>query len=307
MDVPDMRAHFGSDSPTAHYTIDIEATYISGPKTESIVLGTYAYTGGANGNSTYKVITADKVSGKILSLSNLIQKEKTSAFTAVVKQALLDWRPDESDDQVVFPDEVKALSFNDFSNWSLDDKNLTIYFDKYAIGPGVLGAVEFPLPIEKVQDFINPNFLNAPNAASLLKTFTDTARGITFQYPEKIPATYIYTVDWPPKVEIVDSPFTCTEAGSEIARAGKTEKITVNNHTYCVTKESEGAAGSIYTNYAYAMEKENKTVIFTFSLRFVQCANYDDPQKASCTAERGAFDIDSIMDTIINSTRINNT
>jgi len=126
------------------------------------------------------------------------------------------------------------------------------------------------------------------------KTFSDDKQGIAFQYPDQLATTtYIHTVDWPPQVVISGGPFICTEGGSEIAQAGQTQQQIINGRTYCVTKESEGAAGSIYTQYAYSFSKNDKVIIFTFILRSVQCANYDDPQKTQCETERQAFEIDN--------------
>lgn len=158
-DVPDMREKFGADNPTAQYTIDISAKHVQGEKTRSIVMSIYAYTGGANGNSSYKVITASRANGKILSLSDVIKQEEKGAFTEFVKKELNAWRPGESEGPVVFVDEVKNLKFDSFSNWSIDDNNLIIYFDKYEVGPGALGAVAFPLKIEEIKNFLNSTFL----------------------------------------------------------------------------------------------------------------------------------------------------
>ncbi len=125
---------------------------------------------------------------------------------------------------------------------------------------------------------------------------TDPASGVMFRYPERLATEYISVVDWPPAAAVTGGPFTCTEAGAEIAQAGITERRAVNGRIYCVTRESEGAAGSIYTNYAYASEKGGKVLVFTFSLRATQCANYDDPQKSACEAERASFSMDAIAD-----------
>lgn len=145
-------------------------------------------------------------------------------------------------------------------------------------------------------------FAVCPNEnTDLWKISADDSTGAVFRYPENLLAEYIHTVDWPPKIQVLNQPFSCTEAGSEIARAGQTMKRMVDNRTYCVTKESEGAAGSIYTNYAYAFPAGDKTVIFTFSLRAVQCANYDDPQRKTCENERETFDLDSIVDRMARS------
>lgn len=153
-DVPAMRAEFGEDSPSSNYEIIIDAKYTKGEKTESIVILEYVYTGGAHGNSAYKVISASSLSGKILSLGDVIKKEKQNTFVDLVKKGLIDWRPYETTDTVVFVEDVEGLKFDSFKNWSLDDKNLTLYFSQYEIGPGVLGPVAFPISIDKIKDFL---------------------------------------------------------------------------------------------------------------------------------------------------------
>jgi len=133
------------------------------------------------------------------------------------------------------------------------------------------------------------------------KTFSDVNQGIIFKYPQDWGTTYIHPVDWPPKVQVINQPFNCTEGGTEIAQAGITTKTIINGTTYCITKESEGAAGSIYTNYAYAFAKDNETIIFTFTGRAVQCDNYDDPQKTACKNERASFVLDNLLDPMAKS------
>jgi hypothetical protein len=133
------------------------------------------------------------------------------------------------------------------------------------------------------------------------RSVTDSARGVAFKYPADLGTSYIHAVDWPPMLQIVEGPFTCTEAGSESARAGKTERRTIGGRSYCVTRETEGAAGSIYTLYAFAFPDNGKVFILTFSLRSVQCANYDDPRKQECNREREGFDIGPVADRIAQS------
>ncbi|HEY4493855.1 MAG TPA: hypothetical protein VJB95_00250 [Candidatus Paceibacterota bacterium] len=153
--------------------------------------------------------------------------------------------------------------------------------------------------------FWNSKSAVAPGGNPDWKTFTDPNSGATFSYPPELGTKYISTIDWPPAVYIPEDgfggEFTCTEAGNETDRAGKTEKKTINGHDYCVTRVAEGAAGSIYTQYAYAFEKDDVTTILTFSLRATQCGNYDDTEKAKCEAERASFNIDSAIDQIASS------
>jgi hypothetical protein len=158
-DVPPMRAQYGTDSPTANYEIQIDAKYTKGLKTESVVLNAYTYTGGAHGSSWYKVFTASLPDGKILDLSDVVKDDQRAAFTAFVKKELAAWRPEGSTAAVTFPEDVEALTFDSFTEWSLDDKALTIYFSQYEIGPGALGAVPFALPLTKARTFLDASFL----------------------------------------------------------------------------------------------------------------------------------------------------
>ncbi|MBI3888701.1 DUF3298 domain-containing protein [Candidatus Nomurabacteria bacterium] len=157
-EVPDIRAKFGKDNPTANYEIDINSKYIMGGKTESIVTDVYTFTGGAHGSTIYKVMTADQKSGKILALSDIVKKEKQTAFTNLVKKELNSWIPEGSTAPVVFAYDVNNLTFADFTNWSLDGQNMIIYFDQYSIGPGVLGATAFQIPLSKTSEFLDLNY-----------------------------------------------------------------------------------------------------------------------------------------------------
>lgn len=144
-------------------------------------------------------------------------------------------------------------------------------------------------------------FAMCPGASTTiesLKVFSDNKLGISFQYPENPVVKYMDAIDWPPKVQILDQAFSCTEGGSETSRAGGTVKKVINGREYCLTKVSEGAAGSTYTQYAYAFPRENKTVIFTFSIRYVQCGNYDESQKTECENLRQSFDLNTVIDKI---------
>jgi hypothetical protein len=134
----------------------------------------------------------------------------------------------------------------------------------------------------------------------LLET-QDTESGVYYFYPEALPTFYSEAVDWPPILRINDGPFLCTEAGNELARAGKTSLQTVGQNTYCVTEIIEGAAGSTYAQYAYAFPYKEKVAIFTFSMRYVQCANYEAAQQQACEAERSAFDLLAIVDQMAQS------
>lgn len=115
---------------------------------------------------------------------------------------------------------------------------------------------------------------------------------------------YVSTADWPPEKEVVDQKFTCIKVLQETDRAGGTEEKTINGRVYCVTKVTEGAAGSAYTQYSYAYPTGDKTAILTFSIRFVQCGNYNEPERTACAQEQASFDPDIIADEYASATAI---
>jgi hypothetical protein len=126
--------------------------------------------------------------------------------------------------------------------------------------------------------------------------------GVTYQYPENFGTTYITIQgDWPPLAAVVDGPLDCDNTG--VIGIGtsipeQTSSIMISNRPYCVTKVSEGAAGSTYTQYAYATASDNDVAIFRFTLRFPQCDNYSGLQETACKNERATFTPDLIIDQI---------
>lgn len=120
----------------------------------------------------------------------------------------------------------------------------------------------------------------------------------TFEYPTSLSSAYLTAADWPPSVQVVDEEFSCTEAGEPTDRAGATTEETINGRQYCVTEVREGAAGSMYSEYAYAFPRDDKTVILTFSIRAPQCGNYPEPQKTTCTKDQNNFNLNDLVDRV---------
>ncbi len=134
-----------------------------------------------------------------------------------------------------------------------------------------------------------------------LWSITEKPEQSSFYYPPELSTKYISQVDWPPQVTIDNQPFICNPAGNEVQLGGRTELRTVDNRQYCLTKQSEGAAGSVYTTYSYRFPKGDQTGVVSFTLRFVQCQNYDEPKASDCENEQSAFDADSLADRMAQS------
>jgi hypothetical protein len=151
--VPDMRKEFGADSPSANYAIDLSANYLKGDIYDSIIVDEYIYTGGAHGSDVLTVFTASK-SGVITTLKDIINPSQQKAFLAYVKQKLFTRDVDGEDNSLVFPDSVNALTIDTITNWSLDAKNLTLYFSQYEIAAGAAGSLDLELPRAEIQKFL---------------------------------------------------------------------------------------------------------------------------------------------------------
>lgn len=141
------------NSFSANYSIFIESEYLKGESTESIVVNTYVYTGGANGTAIYKTFTLDN-SGRELELEDVILEEKQNDFVAFVKKTLLDWRVDDTDHVLVFEDVVNELKFEDIKHFAFDGQDLNIYFSEYDIAPGAVGSPMFTLKYSDISNFL---------------------------------------------------------------------------------------------------------------------------------------------------------
>lgn len=121
-----------------------------------------------------------------------------------------------------------------------------------------------------------------------------TSAGKNFQYPPQPSTSYVSFPDWPPQIQAIRGSLECEEAGLPGERAGRTEKRDIGGREYCVTEVVQGAAGSIYTQYAYAFEEDDEILILTFTTQKPQCLNYPEPQMSECAAEQNEFKIDEI-------------
>ncbi|HXK39368.1 MAG TPA: hypothetical protein VJ837_00850, partial [Candidatus Paceibacterota bacterium] len=143
--------------------------------------------------------------------------------------------------------------------------------------------------------------IDAIDVGQQWETTVDPATGVSFKYPEALAVTYIEAIDWPPRAQVIEEEFRCIEAGEETDRAGRTEEREVDGRTYCVTTVADATAGSVYEQYAYAFPFGDRTMILTFSARYPQCGNYDEPERVACESEREAFDLDGVADLMARS------
>jgi hypothetical protein len=158
----------------------------------------------------------------------------------------------------------------------MQNKSVTIIVTFFVAVVALLGA----MMLHKNQNTNNPGSVVVNNP-------TPTPGAIQYHF-NPLTTTYITGQNWPPAVTMVSGAYSCTLGSNQ--NGDTTEKV-VGAHTYCVTIRSEGAAGSTFTDYTY---RTGATQV-TFTLRFVQCGNYDGAQKTACEAERASFSADQLI------------
>ena len=153
---------------------------------------------------------------------------------------------------------------------------------------------------------VNCEFGPCPEAAKPIPVdwiSSHNDQGITFRHPSKMPTKYISSQTWPPKISVStttpDAVLDCPTAASTDSRQDWAAKRTIITRTYCIKATSEGAAGSVYTDYTYTTLNASRLVTVSFTLRSPQCLNYDNPKQAECAQERTKFDLDSLVDQIV--------
>jgi hypothetical protein len=133
-------------------------------------------------------------------------------------------------------------------------------------------------------------------------------KNLSYIIPEEFSFKYVSFQDW--KVSIfdnysdnffvVDGEIACEETSPESSFPVRAIKKDINGQLYCIKASSEGAAGSVYTKYAYSTVEDDKIVVVSFIARYPRCTNYSEIQRNECQRERESMDLDQIIFDVIN-------
>lgn len=135
------------------------------------------------------------------------------------------------------------------------------------------------------------------------RSSTNDASGLIFDYPTALNTKFIHVQSWPPKLTITNQAFLCVETPSTSSLPERAMERVISSKLYCIKAISEGAAGSVYTDYTYSTALDDKTLSFNFILRYPQCGNYSEPEKTQCAEERTSFNLDEIIAQMVASVR----
>src|SRR3989344_1895584 len=271
------------------YSLSVRFSVIEGTDTVTYVFLNNGYTGGAHDFLETYTFTFLKRGGRELELvevieSNSFPKLQKLARQELVKKYITGDLPTTSSPLLEQQINEGTQSLDDFARFAISDEGLVFFFPPYQIGPWSAGAHDLELSFAQVR---------------LAGVLLNPARKVTFTPPANFSSEYVEALDWPPSVQILPEPFACTAAGEPTNIAGRTEERSIDGRKYCVTEVMGAAAGSAYTQYAYAFEEGDQTIILTFSIRVPTCANYDEPKRSECQSDQDKLDIDKTIGNIV--------
>ncbi len=119
----------------------------------------------ASGTQMVKIYHIDKQSGEIIGLSGLF-KDGTDFITPISENIKQQMKA-----QMAADESVSYFLDSDVPEWDFqgitenttfyvnENGKLVIVFDEYEVAPGYMGSVEFEIPTEVVQDFVQEGFL----------------------------------------------------------------------------------------------------------------------------------------------------
>jgi len=139
------------------------------------------------------------------------------------------------------------------------------------------------------------------------KVFNDEEKSIEFKYPAELEVKYMSAQFWPPKVTLSSEghQMTCPETDPSNSSVYRISRKVIDGREYCIRANSEGVAGSVYTEYSYSTSMDNKLVTLNFTLQYPSCLNYDEGEKSACQVERENFDLDALVNNIVDTLRLN--
>ncbi|HZJ40768.1 MAG TPA: hypothetical protein VFD16_00700 [Candidatus Saccharimonadales bacterium] len=95
----------------------------------------------------------------------------------------------------------------------------------------------------------------------------------------------------------------CNETPLESSLSPRIRKQEINGKKYCIGASSEGAAGSVYTQYAYTTVIGDNVYSVQFVARYPNCNNYPEEENIKCKTERENFALDILVDQEIEKMR----
>ncbi len=135
---------------TGKYELSIsDSVYMATEQYISVLVQTYEYMGGANGNTNYYALNYDVRNNRFITNKELVDYEKSNEINTLLKSCLKD-----PDNCYTF----KAPTIEDCSAINFTRNSVEFTYGKYLLGPGSCGPVTISVPSEKLKGILKINF-----------------------------------------------------------------------------------------------------------------------------------------------------
>lgn len=147
---------------------------------------------------------------------------------------------------------------------------------------------------------------NEPN----WQTTVNESQSFSYEYPSSLGTNFLEIKNLPPEVTAtknINSRLTCktTKDGADLDKTVVKESI--NNNEYCITTEKKESDGESYRDYIYATVNEDYGLVeVKLAIQYPDCDKYEETEeREACKTEEDEFDLNSIVDKIVNSFKEN--
>lgn len=132
----------------------------------SVVVKNDGYLGGAHGFSEEQIFVFDGRSGKALSWDDILSPGSKEIFLKAAEaefRRARDLKPTETLEEAGFTFENNTFWLSD--NFAVTDKGISLHYNPYEVGPYVMGATDFTVPMDVARPALNTQVLNLAPAA----------------------------------------------------------------------------------------------------------------------------------------------
>ncbi|OGN07260.1 MAG: hypothetical protein A2940_00660 [Candidatus Wildermuthbacteria bacterium RIFCSPLOWO2_01_FULL_48_29] len=164
----------------------------------------------------------------------------------------------------------------------------------------------------KLQEFkdILSTFKFIPQEQDTSAWLTHRTGTYEFKYPKDLGLSYVLAHSWPPTITVTPAGinFSCGSIqgfGNRLPLPHIKEQVVMNGTSYCVVRAGEGAAGTIYETYKYAVVRDDRVITMEFVVRSPgSCSNYSNASEVQkCQSEKEAFNPATLADQILSTFR----
>lgn len=153
---PDWTFYFKADWAP----VQINKNYIS------VVVNVYYFSGGAHGNTEVYTFNYDLAAKKEITFNDFIggSEDSLKKISKLAIDDIVSQRADFGESASSVKKELEeggaSPKIENFKNFTFDDENMTIYYDKYQVGPGAMGILKSSFNKSTlVQESIKSNYL----------------------------------------------------------------------------------------------------------------------------------------------------